>query len=96
MISEAVRSFGRLDYACNNAGVQQPVAPMAEVDEREWDRIIDVNSKGVFLCMKHELRQMLRQGGGVLVNIVSIGGLVAPSPGLSAYIASKHGVGRPY
>ena len=92
LIETTVREFGRLDFACNNAGVQQSIAFMADADEQEWNRIINVNLKGVFLCMKYELRQMLTQGTGVIVNIASIGGLVAPSPGLSSYIASKHGV----
>lgn len=92
MIETTIKEFGRLDYACNNAGVQQPPALLADADEAEWDRLISINLRGVFLCMKYELRQMLQQGGGVIVNIASMGGLVAPSPGLSSYVASKHGV----
>jgi NAD(P)-dependent dehydrogenase (short-subunit alcohol dehydrogenase family) len=93
LIKKTVDTFGRLDYACNSAGVQQqePI-PMGEADEAEWERIIGVNLKGVFLCMKYELQQMVKQGTGVIVNISSIGGLGAPSPGLTMYSASKHGV----
>jgi NAD(P)-dependent dehydrogenase (short-subunit alcohol dehydrogenase family) len=93
LIKRTVDAFGRLDYACNNAGVQQQEAvPMGEADEAEWERIIGVNLKGVFLCMKYELQQMVKQGTGVIINISSIGGLGAPSPGLTMYAASKHGV----
>lgn len=93
LIKTAVDEFGRLDYACNSAGVQQrQVAPTGEADEDDWERIIAVNLKGVFLCMKYEIQQMVKQGNGVIVNISSVGGLVAPSPGLTMYAASKHGV----
>jgi NAD(P)-dependent dehydrogenase (short-subunit alcohol dehydrogenase family) len=83
--------FGRLDFAFNNAGVEQPVKPLVEVTEDEWDRLIDVNLRGVFLCMKHELPPMLRQGGGVIVN-TSSGAGVKGIPGQGAYAASKFGV----
>ncbi|MBI5601905.1 MAG: SDR family oxidoreductase [Deltaproteobacteria bacterium] len=92
LILTTLKEFGRLDYACNNAGVQQQMALLAEIDEAEWDRIIAINLRGVFLCMKYEIQQMVKQGNGVIVNISSMGGLAAPSPGLSSYIASKHGV----
>jgi NAD(P)-dependent dehydrogenase (short-subunit alcohol dehydrogenase family) len=93
LIKTTIAEFGRLDYACNNAGVQQrQVVPTAELDETEWERIININLKGVFLCMKYEIQQMVKQGSGVIVNISSIGGLVSPSPGLTSYVASKHGV----
>lgn len=93
LIKTTVDEFGRLDYACNSAGVQQRQAvPMGEADEADWERIIGVNLKGVFLCMKYEIQQMVKQRSGVIVNISSIGGLVAPSPGLTMYAASKHGV----
>ncbi len=93
LIKKTVDEYGHLDYACNNAGIQQhQVVLTAELDEAEFDRIIAVNLKGVFLCMKYQLQQMVKQGTGVIVNISSIGGLVSPSPGLTAYTASKHGV----
>jgi NAD(P)-dependent dehydrogenase (short-subunit alcohol dehydrogenase family) len=92
MIQTSVASFGRLDFACNNAGVREPLpSPLAEVSESVFDRIIEVNLRGVFLCMKYEIQQMLKQGGGTIVNISSIGGLYAWQDG-SPYIASKHGV----
>jgi NAD(P)-dependent dehydrogenase (short-subunit alcohol dehydrogenase family) len=93
LIKRTVEEYGRLDFACNNAGVQQhQVVLTAELDEDEFDRIIAINLKGVFLCMKYQLQQMVKQGNGVIVNISSIGGLVSPSPGLTSYVASKHGV----
>jgi len=86
------REFGRLDYACNNAGIHNPMPePLIEADEEMWDRIIAVNLKGVFLCMKHEVRQMLAQGHGVIVNIASLAGILAES-GCYAYVAAKHGI----
>jgi NAD(P)-dependent dehydrogenase (short-subunit alcohol dehydrogenase family) len=96
MVSRAVQLFGRLDFAFNNAGVGPdgvtiPFAPLTEVTEADWDRVVDTNLKGVFLCMKHELRQMRKQGGGgVIVNTSSTGGLRA-MPGFGAYGPSKTG-----
>ncbi len=92
MIETVAIAFGRLDFACNNAGTREPFpAPFAEVAESVFDRIIEVNLRGVFLCMKYEIRQMLAQGGGTIVNISSIGGLYAWQNG-TPYITSKHGV----
>jgi len=92
MIQETVAEFGRLDFACNNAGIHNPLPEtLAEADEETWDRIIAVNLKGVFLCMKYEVQQMLSQGRGVIVNMASLSGLVAES-GCYAYVASKHGI----
>jgi NAD(P)-dependent dehydrogenase (short-subunit alcohol dehydrogenase family) len=92
MVETTVKKFGRLDYACNDAGIHEPLPEsLTEVDEDMWDRIIAVNLKGVMLSMKHEVPPMLKQGGGVIVNIASLGGLVA-EPGSYAYTASKHGV----
>ncbi len=92
MIEKAVEAFGQLDFACNDAGIHNPLPEsFTEVDEDMWDRIIEVNLKGVMLCMKHEIPPMLKQGGGVIVNIASLGGLLA-EPGSYAYTASKHGV----
>ena len=90
-IERTVEAFGRLDFAFNNAGVEQPVKPLVEVSEDEWDRLTAVNLRGVFLCMKHELAAMLRQGGGVIVN-TSSGAGVKGFAGQGAYCASKFGV----
>jgi NAD(P)-dependent dehydrogenase (short-subunit alcohol dehydrogenase family) len=92
MVDATLGAFGRLDYACNNAGIHNPFPEsLTELDEGLWDRIIEINLKGVMLCMKHEVKQMLKQGGGVITNIASLGGLTC-EPGSYAYTASKHGV----
>ena len=92
MVLEAVRLYGRLDCAFNNAGIDGPVLPITAYPEEEWDRVIAVNLKGVWLCMKYEVEQMLKQGGGVIVNTSSQLGLVGVEQPLSGYAASKHGV----
>lgn len=91
LINLIVERFGRLDCAHNNAGIESPIAPIGEADESAWDKSIAVNLKGVWLCMRAEIRQMLRQGGGAIVNTASVGGLTAV-PGNAAYSAAKHGV----
>ena len=91
MIRKIVEAYGRLDCAHNNAGVWGATVPTAEYPESDWDRIIDINLKGVWLCMKYEIPQMLKQGGGVIVNTSSGAGLQG-SPHACAYVASKHGV----
>lgn len=91
MVATAVREFGRLDYAFNNAGIAPRGMPVAELPEDVWHRTIAVNLTGVWLCLKHECAQMLKQGGGAIVNTSSIMGMVS-GPGLSAYSASKTGV----
>ncbi len=91
MVARAVAEFGRLDCAFNNAGVMAHIAPTADSTRDEWDRVIGVNLRGVWACMKHELRQMERQGSGAIVNNASVGALTG-NPGIGAYIASKHGV----
>jgi NAD(P)-dependent dehydrogenase (short-subunit alcohol dehydrogenase family) len=92
LIQKAVEKFGRLDIAFNNAGIEGVWAPIVRQSEEDWDRTIDVNLKGVWLCLKYEIRQMLKQGGGgAIVNMASIIGLVG-SAGVAAYSASKHGV----
>jgi len=91
MIDKAVTTYGQLDYACNNAGVAGTMAPLAECTEESWDRTILVNLKSVWLCMKCEITQMLKQGGGAIVNTSSVAGLVGLQ-GWSPYVASKHGV----
>lgn len=91
MVADAVTTFGRLDYAFNNAGIGSGGAPITETMEADWDRTIAINLKGVWLCMKHECTHMLRQGGGAIVNTSSMMGMVS-GPGISAYSASKAGV----
>lgn len=91
LVNEAVESFGRLDYAHNNAGISGAQALLADYPEEAWDQVIAVNLKGVWLCMRYELQQMLKQGGGVIVNTSSVAGMTG-SRGTSAYVASKHGI----
>jgi NAD(P)-dependent dehydrogenase (short-subunit alcohol dehydrogenase family) len=91
MVERTVAEFGRLDAAFNNAGVMARIAPTADSSRENWDRVIGVNLQGVWSCMKHELRQMERQGSGAIVNNASIGALTG-NPGIASYIASKHGV----
>ena len=91
MVERTVAEFGRLDAAFNNAGVMAKIAPTVESTLEEFDRVTHVNLRGVWSCMKHELRQMERQGSGAIVNCSSIGGLTG-DPGIPAYTASKHGV----
>jgi NAD(P)-dependent dehydrogenase (short-subunit alcohol dehydrogenase family) len=91
MVRHAVERFGRIDYAFNNAGTEGVPAPTAECSEENWDRTVAIDLKGTWLCMKHEIPQMLKQGGGAIVNCSSIAGLVG-FPNLPAYVASKHGV----
>lgn len=90
-LDKTVEAFGRLDYAFNNAGVEQPVRPAADLTEDEWDRIIDIDLRGVFLCMKHEVPLMLKQGGGAIVN-TSSGAGVKGIAGQAAYCAAKYGI----
>lgn len=90
LVDTVVATYGRLDHAFNNAGVAAG-GPLHELDEDTWDRVIDINLKGVFLCMKYELRQMLDQGSGTIVNNASMLGL-AGSAGSGPYTAGKHGV----
>jgi len=91
MTKQAVDTYRRLDAAFNNAGVNSDSATLLDTDDDEFERIIDVNLRGVWNCMKAELRQMTAQGSGAIVNCSSIGGMVG-SKGRSAYSASKHAV----
>jgi NAD(P)-dependent dehydrogenase (short-subunit alcohol dehydrogenase family) len=91
MTKLAVKSYGRLDAAFNNAGINCDGAPMLETDDDEFDNILDVNLRGIWNCMKAELRQMIAQGSGAIVNCSSIGGMRG-SKGRAAYSASKFGV----
>jgi NAD(P)-dependent dehydrogenase (short-subunit alcohol dehydrogenase family) len=90
-LDRAVETFGRLDFAFNNAGVEQPITAAADLREEDWDRIVDINLRGVFLCMRHEIPLMLEQGGGAIVN-TSSGAGVKGFAGQGAYCAAKHGV----
>jgi NAD(P)-dependent dehydrogenase (short-subunit alcohol dehydrogenase family) len=91
MVDKIVDAYGRLDYAHNNAGVEGAMGMCAECTEENWDRTIAINLTGVFLCSKYEVAQMLKQGGGAIVNTASVAGLVGFA-GLPAYCASKGGV----
>ena len=90
-VAATVRQFGRLDFAFNNAGIEQPPAPLHEISDEQWDRLIDINLRGVFYGMKHEVPAMLATGGGAIVNTSSGAGVIGIA-GQSAYAASKHAV----
>jgi NAD(P)-dependent dehydrogenase (short-subunit alcohol dehydrogenase family) len=91
LIATAVKTYGGLDYAFNNAGILPAGTPLAELEEASFDEVIAVDLKGVFLCMKYEIRHMLKAGGGVIVNNASIAGMIA-DPGIAPYVAAKHAV----
>lgn len=91
MVEKTVSTFGKIDYAFNNAGTEGASTLLHECTEENWERTIGVNLKGIWLCLKYEIQQMLKQKKGVIVNNASIAGLVAFRK-LPAYIASKHGV----
>jgi NAD(P)-dependent dehydrogenase (short-subunit alcohol dehydrogenase family) len=91
LVATAVKTYGGLHCAFNNAGVLSPTVMLAEMDESIFDNTLAVDLKGVFLCMKHEIQHMLKNGGGAIVNTASIAGIIA-EPGISAYITAKHGV----
>jgi NAD(P)-dependent dehydrogenase (short-subunit alcohol dehydrogenase family) len=91
MVERAVLEFGRIDAAFNNAGVMARISPIGDSTREDWDRVIGINLRGVWSCMKYEVRQMKRQGGGAIVNNASIGAMTG-NPGIASYIASKHGV----
>ena len=90
-VAQVVERFGRLDIAFNNAGVENKAAPLHEIKLEEWDRILDINLRGTFLCMKHEIAQMVRQGGGAVVN-TSSGAVICGVAGGASYAASKHAI----
>ncbi|MBN2061748.1 MAG: glucose 1-dehydrogenase [Deltaproteobacteria bacterium] len=87
MVKKASDTYGRLDCAVNNAGV-----PGMKNDEEELERVININLKGVWFCLKYEISWMINHGGGAIVNVSSIGGLKGGRPGMELYCASKHGV----
>jgi NAD(P)-dependent dehydrogenase (short-subunit alcohol dehydrogenase family) len=90
-VAATVQAFGRLDFAFNNAGIEQPPAKLHEIGDDEWDRVIDINLRGVFYGMKHEIPAMLATGGGAIVNTSSGAGVIGIA-GQAVYAASKHGV----
>jgi NAD(P)-dependent dehydrogenase (short-subunit alcohol dehydrogenase family) len=91
LVASAVKTYGGLHCAFNNAGVLPSTGLLADADDSTFDQVIAVDLKGVFLCMKYEIAHMLQSGGGAIVNNASIAGMIA-EPGISAYIAAKHGV----
>ena len=90
-VGTAIEKHGQIDCFFNNAGIEGKVSPTADYDEAVFDAVISVNVKGVFLGLRHVLPEMIRQGGGAVVNTASVAGLVG-TPGMSAYVASKHAV----
>ncbi len=90
LVNKTVNTYGRLDCAFNNAGIPAS-SPLINISEEDWDRVFDVNLKGTWLCLKYEIRAMLKQGGGAIVNVGSIGGVIGFS-GYTCYCASKGGV----
>lgn len=91
LVDRTIEKYGRLDYAVNNAGTEGLEASTIDCTEENWDTTIDINLKGVWLCMKYEIPQMLKLGKGAIVNISSVAGLVG-FPTLPAYVATKHGI----
>jgi NAD(P)-dependent dehydrogenase (short-subunit alcohol dehydrogenase family) len=91
LIGAALKAFGSLDCACNNAGIEGKIAPMAEQSLENYDAIMAVNARGTFLCLQAEIAHMAKNGGGAIVNLASVAGLIG-FPGLSPYVASKHAV----
>jgi NAD(P)-dependent dehydrogenase (short-subunit alcohol dehydrogenase family) len=91
LVQKTVEQYGRLDCAFNNAGIEPPTKPLHQQSVEDFDKLMAVNVRGVFLCMKVEIQQMLTQGAGVIVNNSSMGGLIA-FPGVGLYVASKHAV----
>jgi NAD(P)-dependent dehydrogenase (short-subunit alcohol dehydrogenase family) len=91
MIDKTISTFGTLDFAFNNAGIEGLMGPVQQCTEENWDKTIAINLKGVWLCMKYEIEQMVKQGKGAIVNCSSVAGLNGFA-NLPAYVASKHGV----
>ena len=90
-LQKTIDAFGQLDIAFNNAGVEQHKAPLAELPDEEWDRIVNIDLRGTYLCMKHEIPLLLKQGGGAIVNTSSGAGLIGVKAN-AAYTAAKHGI----
>jgi NAD(P)-dependent dehydrogenase (short-subunit alcohol dehydrogenase family) len=90
-VEQTLREFGRLDVAFNNAGIEQPPAPLVDISEDEWTRLLDIDLRSAFLCMKYEIPAMIEHGGGSIVNTSSGAGVVGIR-GQAAYVAAKHGL----
>ncbi|MGK8933313.1 SDR family NAD(P)-dependent oxidoreductase [Pluralibacter gergoviae] len=91
LVTQAVKRYGHIDVAFNNAGILPPTADFADMAEEDFNKVINVDLKGVFLCMKYEIQTMLKSGGGAIVNTASVAGVIA-DPGMGPYAAAKHGV----
>jgi len=91
-VNKTVKTFGRLDFGINNAGIGDGGAFIDQTSKENWDKVININLNGVWICMKYEISQMLKTGGGVIVNTASVAGLIASGLGFAPYHASKHGV----
>jgi NAD(P)-dependent dehydrogenase (short-subunit alcohol dehydrogenase family) len=92
MVDHAVETFGRLDVAVNDAGIEGPLGDITELADEDWDRVLDTNLRGAFLCLKYEARAMLAAGsGGAIVNVGSVNSFLG-SPSYAAYATSKHGL----
>ena len=91
MVDKTIATYGRLDFAFNNAGIEGAMANTQECTEENWDKTININLKGIWLCMKYEIPYMVQRGKGAIVNCASVAGLIG-FPGLPAYVVSKHGV----
>ncbi len=91
LIGRTLEQYGRLDIAFNNAGIEQPPVPFLEQPEESYDRVMDINVKGVWLSMKHEIPAMLKSGGGAIINTSSVLGVIGLA-GTEVYVASKHAV----
>jgi NAD(P)-dependent dehydrogenase (short-subunit alcohol dehydrogenase family) len=92
LVAATLDRYGRLDCAHNNGGIEGPLGTVVDYDEGDWDRVIDINLKGVWWCLKHEIPAMLANGGGAIVNTASVSGLKGFPPLLPVYVASKFGV----
>ncbi|MNQ99496.1 2,5-dichloro-2,5-cyclohexadiene-1,4-diol dehydrogenase [compost metagenome] len=91
LVDKCVADYGKIDFAFNNAGILPQTASLADVEENDFDKIIAVDLKGVFLSLKYQIQAMLKTGGGAIVNTASVAGVVA-DPGMAPYAAAKHGV----
>lgn len=92
MVKNTIQHFGKLDFAVNNAGILDVQVSLLEYPEEAWDKLMDINLKGPWLCMKYQIPEMLKNGSGAIVNMSSVAGLVGGYRGLVAYSASKHGI----
>jgi NAD(P)-dependent dehydrogenase (short-subunit alcohol dehydrogenase family) len=91
LVDTTVKTYGGMHCAFNNPGILPPTLPLAEQDDEMYDRVMAVDVKGVFLCLKYQIGHMLKAGGGVIVNTASVAGVIA-DPGMAPYVAAKHAV----